>query len=121
MATERYEALHAKYLRDGEKLLAEGDYVQASEKYWGAVAQMIKMVAASRGLRHSSHPALREVIQTVYRDTEDGEFVSLMRSAERLHVNFYENDLDPETVLLHSKEALELVSKLRTLVPGVQA
>lgn len=35
---ERYRALNGKYLADAERLLAAGDYPQASEKFWGAVA-----------------------------------------------------------------------------------
>ena len=85
---------------------------QASEKFWGAVAQMIKMVATERRLRHSSHGALREVILTLYRQTENQEFEMLMRSAERLHANFYENDLDAESATTLVTEAKILVGML---------
>ena len=47
--------LNGKYLQAAERLLAEGDYPQASEKFWGAVAEAIKTVGATRGLRHFSH------------------------------------------------------------------
>jgi len=118
VATERYEALHAMYLGDGERLLADGDLPQASEKIWGAVAQMIKVVAATRGLRHSSHRALHEVVNTIYQETEDEEFMTLLSSANRLHVNFYENDLDSETVTTLVGEAIRLASKLRSSLSG---
>jgi len=33
-----YRKLNHKYLRDAEDLIERGDFVQASEKFWGAAA-----------------------------------------------------------------------------------
>ena len=41
--------LNGKYLQDAKALLDKQDYVQASEKLWGAVAQIIKAIALNRG------------------------------------------------------------------------
>jgi hypothetical protein len=41
--------LPERYLGEAEELLARGDYVQASEKAWGAAAQIVKAVAAREG------------------------------------------------------------------------
>jgi len=41
--------LSERYLGEAEELLARGDYVQASEKAWGAAAQIVKAVAAREG------------------------------------------------------------------------
>ena len=38
-----------KFLKEVEELLARGDFVQASEKAWGATSQIVKAVAAKRG------------------------------------------------------------------------
>jgi hypothetical protein len=45
---EFHRSLAEKFLREAEELLAKGDYVQASEKAWGAAAQMVKAVAAKK-------------------------------------------------------------------------
>ena len=45
----------AEFLIKGRAHLAEGDLLQASEKGWGAAAQMVKAVAETRGWRHSTH------------------------------------------------------------------
>ncbi len=41
-------------------LLQEGDYLQASEKYSGAAVQMIKVIAAKRGLELGMHRSVSE-------------------------------------------------------------
>jgi len=38
-----------KFLKEVEELLARGDFVQASEKAWGAASQIVKAVAAKEG------------------------------------------------------------------------
>jgi hypothetical protein len=45
-----YERLNGKYLKEGQQLMGKGDYAQASEKFWGAAAEIIKAVGAKRGL-----------------------------------------------------------------------
>ena len=46
-----------KFLKEVEELLARGDFVQASEKAWGAASQIVKAVAARRGVELRSHRA----------------------------------------------------------------
>jgi len=46
---EFHRDLAEKFLREAEELLARGDYLQASEKAWGAAAQIVKAVAAKKG------------------------------------------------------------------------
>lgn len=40
--TETNLRLNGKFMREAEELLAKGDYVQASEKLWGAAAEISK-------------------------------------------------------------------------------
>lgn len=106
-------ALNGKYLADADRLLNEGDLVQASEKYWGAVATMIKMVAAQRNWRHSGHAELRTVVRSVSQETQDTEYLALLRSAERLHANFYEGFLDQSSLHILAEHAVRLIEKLQ--------
>ena len=46
---EFHRDLAERFLREAEELLAKGDHLQASEKAWGAAAQMVKAVAAEKG------------------------------------------------------------------------
>lgn len=49
--------LNGKFLKDAKALLDKQDYVQASEKLWGAAAQVIKAIALKRGKRPRSREA----------------------------------------------------------------
>ena len=115
MAGDGYATLNGKYLADAERLLPAGDYPQASEKLWGAVAEMGKAVASTRGWRHFSHRELRNIVGRLATDLGDRDFVSLFNSAEALHANFYENWMDAESVRPSAEDARRLIEKLRAL------
>ena len=70
--------------------LAVGDVRQASEKGWGAAAQIVKAVAQQRGLQHQSHAALYRVVDQLATETGDDDIYLLFQVANQLHVNFYE-------------------------------
>ncbi len=73
------------------KELAEGDLRQASEKGWGAAAQMVKAVAEQRGWEHQNHARLFGVVERLAEETDDSDLSTLFHVASSLHVNFYEN------------------------------
>lgn len=52
---ELHLKLCEKYLREAEQLTQKGGYVQASEKAWGAAAQIVDAVASKRGEELKSH------------------------------------------------------------------
>lgn len=118
MVSERYASLAEKYLRDGEHLLAEGDYPQASEKYWGAIATMVKVIASSRKWRHASHRDIGIAVKNLRAETEDDEYIVLFRSAERLHQNFYEDEFEAGVVRQYAESAHRLYEKLNSLAGG---
>lgn len=92
-------------------MLAAGDYVQASEKFWGAVAMMVKMVAEDRGWRHYSHADLRRAAGNIALESNDADLVVLFGVAERLHANFYEGFMTPEVVESSVAGAKHVISK----------
>ena len=65
---EIHENLSEKYLKDAEELMKKGDYVQASEKAWGAASQMVKAVAAKNGLELRSHGELHKFVSKMSRE-----------------------------------------------------
>ena len=52
---EKYKSAGRELLEKARDELAQGDLRQASEKGWGAAAQMVKAVAERRGWRHDGH------------------------------------------------------------------
>jgi len=110
---ELHLKLSEKYLRDAEDFLAKGDYVQASEKAWGAAAQMVKAVAAREGRVLRSHRELHEYVAELSRKMGDREVVRLWLAASSLHQNFYENWLPGDAVKSAVEDVKVFVEKLK--------
>ena len=116
MAGQPYLALNGKYLHDAQNLLEQGDFLQASEKLWGAVAQAAKAVAASRRWRHSSHRDLRAIVSRLRQETGDDDYLALFSFAESLHANFYEDFMVPADVKFYAEQIYRLIDKLRSVI-----
>ena len=98
---------------DANRLLAEGDYPQASEKLWGAAAQMVKTIPETRQWPPSSHRDLRGAISRLFRETNDPELPRLFAVAEALHANFYEDYIQPEELRIYAEDIRRLIEKLQ--------
>ena len=110
---ELHWELCEKYLREAKELLAKGDFMQASEKAWGAAAQAVKAVAAREGRVLRSHRELHGFLMELRMRTGDEELRRLWHAANELHRNFYEAWLPSEMVAEAVSDVEELVSKLR--------
>jgi len=115
---KHYLGLNRKYLTEGEALLAKGDHVQASEKFWGAAAEMVKTVAASRGLELRTHGDLWAFVTKLRDELKEPEVTRLFGLANTLHQNFYEASMTPEAVTDHVEAVKQLISKLENLIIG---
>ena len=114
-----YLELYEKYLRDAEGLSSEGDIVQASEKYWGAVTALLSVIGEREGLPHYTHRDLVEVIEHIALKANDPEVSTLFRLAEGLHANFYHNFLRKETFDRHKEGVLKLIAKLKEYLGNI--
>jgi hypothetical protein len=111
----RHRRINAKYLGDARKLLQQGDYLQASEKYWGAAVQMIKVVAAKRRLALGTHRSISEFIAQLDKENPQMNLSVCYAMASTLHQNFYEDNIPPELVKDYSKGVEELIEKLQEI------
>jgi HEPN domain-containing protein len=111
---EFHRGLAEKFLREAEELLAKGDYVQASEKAWGAAAQMVKAVAAKKGKELKSRGDLWRFVLEVA--GENDELRRLWHVANTLHQNFYEGWIPPEGVRRAVEDVKRFVGKMRELL-----
>jgi uncharacterized protein (UPF0332 family) len=110
---EHYKVLSEKYLAEGLKLLKEGDLVQASEKLWGATALTVKMVAAKRDLKLEKHGGLWVLINMLAKESGDEDIAVFFGDANALHRNFYENEMEKESVKILAGRIEELIKKLK--------
>ena len=113
---EKYVALNHKYLKEADALMENGDYVQASEKFWGAAATIVKSLAAKRGVNIRSHGELYKFVAKLRDELNEPELIRLFASARDLHQNFYENWLPSEVVVDYSEAVKRLVEKLEALM-----
>jgi uncharacterized protein (UPF0332 family) len=108
--------LNAKYLKDADVLFKKGDYVQASEKYWGAFAQMVKAVAAAKGLELGEHRNIIEFVQELSKEHPELNLTDALAKARYLHTNFYEDELPHEVNAAYADTVKEAVDKLNNLL-----
>lgn len=115
MRVPEYTQLSQKNLADAEALLVQGDYHQASEKFWGAASVMAKAIAEQRGWPHGAHRDLNRAISRMAQETGRRELIRLFRLAGDLHTNFYEDWLPPDQVAELAASVRELLDELSQL------
>jgi hypothetical protein len=116
MQVQTYQDASRALLAQGFIELEQGDLRQASEKGWGAAAQMLKSIAEQRGWDHNGHRLIRRVASRLAYETGDNEIRRLYRVADSLHINFYE-DLDTTADVESGLEDVgRLLDKLEPLI-----
>jgi uncharacterized protein (UPF0332 family) len=108
--------LSEKYMREAEDLLAKGDYAQASEKAWGAAAQIVKALAAREGKELRSHASLWEYVDELAEKLGEIELRHLWGRANNLHQNFYENWMPARDVRLAVNDVKMFVERLKAIL-----
>ena len=118
MTSSTYQAASGHLLRQAREELAAGDVRQASEKGWGAAAQIVKAIAARRDWEHQGHRELFQVVDRLREESGDPDIRRLFRVASSLHVNFYEDWQGGESVAEALDDVKRFVNKLDPLVSG---
>jgi hypothetical protein len=113
---KQYMKLNWRYLREAEELLAKGDHSQASEKFWGAAAEIVKAVATKKRVKTRIHADLWRVVERLDKERPDLELVHDFYMANHLHSNFYEDDLTPRAVEEGAKAVRSFVKKMEELL-----
>ncbi len=108
--------LNGRYLREAQSLLARRDYPQASEKLWGASAEVVKAVAAKRGMELGTHASLWKFVGRLSEEHPDWDLIDAFSYAGNLHQNFYEDWLTKEYVERGLEIVRGFVGKLKQLV-----
>ena len=111
-SAQEYASASRELLAKAREELREGDLRQASEKLWGAAAQMVKAVAQRRGWPHGGHRDLFQVVNRVAEEAADPVLRDLFHQANSLHNNFYEHWMPREFVEGGADRIEELVNKL---------
>jgi len=111
----KYNKLNGKYLKDADELLKQKDYSQASEKYWGAAAEITKAYAESIGKHLKTHADLWDFVIGLNKKEPELNLIHLFADANHLHSNFYEDELRPEVVEELAKSVKKYIQTIKHL------
>ena len=95
---------------------AKGDLAQASEKAWGAAAQMLKAIAQERGWSHHSNRDIYYNIELLERETGGPDIVDLFGACNYLHLNFYEDTYSVRFIERQIKQVERFVDRVEGLL-----
>ncbi len=117
------EELSSRYLEMSKSLIQKAqqeldrddDLMQASEKAWGAVAHVLKSIAALRGWNHHHHLLMEDLATVLQWQTGSTEILGRFASAQVLHTNFYENRLEADVLEYHIDRCRELRDELERI------
>lgn len=112
VSTDNHLAVSRQFIQQADEELERGDYLQASEKAWGAATRALKNIAIQRGWDHTRHKHLYRAVRLLVEETGDREIRLYFNSAEQLHANFYEGWMDDVTVRDNIEDVKLLLGKL---------
>ena len=116
--TTTYQEKSRIFLAQAHEELAKGDLAQASEKGWGAAAQMLKAIAEERGWPHETHRELHGTMNALFLETRDSELLSQFACASYLFINSIE-DWSPAILVEDGLWQVErFVEKCEALLSG---
>ena len=116
---QKYAGMAQDFRAKAWEHLAQGDLPQASNKAWGLVAETIKAISAHYGSVIHTHRAIAEVVGELARlagaagDAETRRRINRsFHIARSQHTNFYENEMQEDTV----RDGLEACEELSQLL-----
>ena len=109
---DKFASMVLHYSHNAEKYLKIKDYHKTSEMMWGAMSCVIKAVAAKENKSIKSHRLLGEYVRKLAKQQKDKEIFNSFSKASMLHSNFYESNLDPNTILAIVQEVSRTIGRL---------
>ena len=115
--SEEYKQTGQRYIRQADAEFDKGDFLQASEKAWGAASEYVKALAVRRDLPHESHREIRIAASIIADEISQDRIMELFSIGESLHVNFYEAWMRERDVRRGIDNMKELVALLEEVPP----
>ncbi len=113
--SNKYAELSRWCIGQAENYLRNRNNIQASEKGWGAAAQALNAIAEERGWNHGGHRRIVDVAQQVADEQNRQDLISLFGTAQALHINFYEDWLNSDTVSIYLDDVKKLLPELERI------
>ncbi len=88
-----------RLIQQAREELDNGDRLQATEKVWGALAQMLKAHGQQRGwMNLGSHRTVGHIAQHLDIEYDEISVVRAYIAADNGHRNFYDNEMSPPEI-----------------------
>ena len=88
-----------RLIQQAPEELERGDRLQATEKIWGALAQLFKAHGQQRGwLNMGSHRTVGRIVQQLAAEYNDLNIINAYIAADNGHRNFYDNEMSPPEI-----------------------
>ena len=104
-------------LEEAEIEFEKGDFVQASEKSWGAVSQYLKALATERDWGHDTHGHLAIVADQLAEEMGNADMRRLFDAAQGLHANYYQANRSEASVRQAMDDVNRYVGMLAAIPP----
>jgi len=102
-----------RLIQQAREELAGGERLQATEKVWGAVAQMIKAHGQQRGwLNLGSHRTVGHIARQLDAEFDEMPVMRAYVSADNGHRNFYDNEMSPAEIAASIAEVASVLPRL---------
>ncbi len=88
-----------RLIQQAPRELERGDRLQATEKIWGALAQMLKAHGQQRGwMNLGGHRTVGHIARQLHLEYDEIDVVSAYLAADNGHRNFYDNEMSPPEI-----------------------
>ena len=88
-----------RFIQQAPGELERGDRLQATEKTWGALAQMLKAHGQQRGwMNLGGHRTVGHIARQLHLEYAEIDVVSAYLAADNGHRNFYDNEMSPPEI-----------------------
>ena len=99
VAVEDRVQISERLIQQARDELQRGDRLQATEKVWGALAQMLKAHGQQRGwLNLGSHRTVGHIARQLADEYDSGRILIAYVAADNGHRNFYDNEMSPPEI-----------------------
>ena len=114
--SDRHLQLSREYIGNAAEYLRQGNNKQASEKTWGAVAQVLIAIAQRRGWNHGGHRLLIDVAHQVADEWNRPDWFTAFLASKDLHVNFYDDLMESDSIRIIFNGSEELLRDLERVL-----
>ena len=117
----KYRTAAETFIEQAFVELDAGDLRQASEKGWGAAAQIVKAVAEQRGWDHRRHEDLYTAASLIATEIRDNSILPRFNNAGQLYMNFYEGWMSEPNINAGLLEVQGFVRRLQLLLDDYES